>query len=414
MVALARTELLKEVVHGPHRLNSRWYRPAMSDAIKPFHLAVDDEVLSDLSDRLARTRWPEREPVDDWSQGVPLSYLHELCEYWRSSYDWRVREARLNRFPQFRAPVAGGGDEALDIHFLHVRSPEGNAIPLVLTHGWPGSTVEFMEVIGPLTDPVAHGGHADDAFDVVVPSLPGFGFSDKPTRTGWGASRIATAWDELMVQLGYDRYVAQGGDWGSLITTLIGAQNLGHCAGIHVNMPIAAPGPDQLADLTDEERGFIARFQSYGAHESGYSKQQSTRPQTLGYALADSPCGQAAWILEKFFAWTDNGGMPEDAVSRDDLLDNVMFYWLNNAAASSARLYWESFADFTPGQLTVSIPAGISQFKSEIIGVSRRWADNTYTDIRHWSQPDRGGHFAAFEEPGLFVDEMRACFRHVR
>ncbi len=322
----------------------------MSHSITPFEIAVDDTVLADLHERLGRTRWPEQETVDDWSQGIPLAYLREVCEYWVSSYDWRSREAGLNRFPQFRTSLAGGGDEPLDIHFLHVRSPEANALPLILSHGWPGSTVEFMEVIGPLTDPVAHGGDAADAFHVVAPSLPGFGFSAKPARAGWGVGRIATAWDELMVRLGYDRFVAQGGDWGSLITTVIGAQNLGHCAGIHVNMPVAGPTPDDMADLTDEEMGFLGRLQAYQAQESGYSTQQSTRPQTLGYGLADSPSGQAGWVLEKFWAWTDNDGHPEDAVSRDELLDNVMFYWLNNAAASSGRLYWESFAEFVDGR----------------------------------------------------------------
>lgn len=386
----------------------------MSEPITPFEIAVDEAVLADLRDRLARTRWPERETVDDWSQGIPLAYLEELCEYWQTSYDWTAREARLNKFPQFRTPLSGGSDEALGIHFLHVRSPEPHALPLILTHGWPGSTVEFMEVIGPLTDPVAHGGAAADAFDVVVPSLPGYGFSDKPRRTGWGVERIATAWDELMVALGYQRYVAQGGDWGSLITTLIGAQNLGRCAGIHVNMPLAAPALEHLGDLTDEETALIERFQRYGKEESGYSKQQSTRPQTVGYGLADSPSGQAGWIIEKFFAWTDNEGSPEDAVSRDALLDNVMIYWLNNAGATSARLYWESFGSFGGGKLSVSIPAGISQFKAEITGASRRWAEGTYTDIRYWNDLDRGGHFAAFEEPDLFVDELRACFRQLR
>jgi len=386
----------------------------MSQSITPFEIAIDDAVLADLRERLERTRWPEPETVDDWSQGIPLAYLREVCEYWVSSYDWRAREAGLNRFPQFRTSLSGGGDEPLDIHFLHVRSPETTALPLILSHGWPGSTVEFMEVIGPLTDPVAHGGNASDAFHVVAPSLPGFGFSSKPARAGWGVGRIATAWDELMVRLDYDRFVAQGGDWGSLITTIIGAQDLGHCAGIHVNMPVAFPSPDELSDLTEEEMGFLGRLQAYQAQESGYSMQQSTRPQTLGYGLADSPSGQAGWVLEKFLAWTDNDGHPEDAVARDALLDNVMFYWLNNAAASSGRLYWESFAEFATGVPTVTIPAGISQFKTEIFAASRRWADAVYTDIRHWNQLDCGGHFAAFEEPDLFVEEIRASFRHVR
>lgn len=384
----------------------------MSDSVIRFEIAIDDAVLDDLQDRLARTRWPDRETVDDWSQGIPLAYVQEVCEYWRTSYDWRAREAQLNRFPQFRTSLTGGGDEALDIHFLHARSPEPDAFPLVLTHGWPGSTVEFMKVIGPLTNPAAHGGDPADAFHVVAPSLPGYGFSGKPSRAGWGVDRIATAWDELMERLGYLRYGAQGGDWGSSVTTRIGAQNLGRCAGIHVNMPIAFPGPDDLADLTAAEMTAIGKFQHYQDKDSGYSKQQSTRPQTVGYGLVDSPAGQAAWILEKYWAWTDNDGTPEDAIGRDDLLDNVMVYWVNGAGASSARLYWESFASF--GGVTVAVPTGVSQFPKEIFAASRRWADRVYIDIRHWHELDRGGHFAAFEEPDLFVDEVRSFFRQVR
>lgn len=385
----------------------------MSDAVIPFKIRVPEAQLADLWDRLDRTRWAERETVDDWSQGVPLSYLQEVATHWRSSYDWRDRERRLNRFPQFRTSLSGGGDEPLAIHFLHVRSPDPDALPLILTHGWPGSTVEFMETIGPLTDPGSHGGSRADAFDVVVPSLPGYGFSDKPTRTGWGVERIARAWDELMTRLGYDRYGAQGGDWGSLVTTRIGAQNLGRCAGIHVNMVFAAPAPEHMADPTAEELGFLDRYKRYAEWESGYARQQGTRPQTLGYGLVDSPVGQAAWILEKFYAWTDNHGRPEDAIDRDQLLDNVMFYWLNGAGPSSARLYWEN-TGWTPGASPVSLPTGISQFTKEIAGASRRLADTLYTDIRHWNHLDRGAHFAAMEEPDLFVEEVRASFRHIR
>ena len=386
----------------------------MSDAVTPFQIDVDDDVIADLHDRLARTRWPEPETVHDWSQGIPLAYIRELCDYWRTSYDWKARQTLLNQFPQFRTTLSGGGDEPLGIHFLHVRSPEANALPLLITHGWPGSTVEFMKVIGPLTDPVAHGGDPADAFHVVTPSLPGFGFSDKPSRAGWNVDRIARGWDELMVRLGYARFGAQGGDWGSLVTTRIGAQNLGHCAGIHINMPLAGPGPDQMADLTAPELVALGKFQHYSNHESGYSKQQSTRPQTVGYGLVDSPAGQAAWIIEKFWAWTDNNGSPQDAIGRDELLDNVMFYWLNGTGASSARLYWESFGDFSGGATSVSLPTGISQYPKELTAVSRRWADRVYTDIRHWNELDRGGHFAAFEVPDLFVEEIRASFRHIR
>jgi epoxide hydrolase len=377
----------------------------MSDAITPFQIAVSDADLADLHDRLARTRWPEAETVDDWTQGTPLAYVQELCEYWRTSSDW-------NAYPQFRTALVGDGDEPLGIHFIHARSPEPNAFPLVLTHGWPGSTVEFMKMLGPLTDPVAHGGDAADAFHVVVPSLPGYGFSDKPARTGWGTPRVAAAWDELMVRLGYDRYGAQGGDWGSAVTTRIGAQNLGHCVGIHVNFAVAPPAPEHLADITDAEQVALGKFAHYQEHDSGYSKQQSTRPQSVGYGLVDSPAGQLAWIIEKFWAWTDNTGSPEDALSRDEMLDNVMMYWLNGAGASSARMYWESFNSFV-GQ-TVNIPSGISQFPKEIMLCSRRWAERIYTDIRHWGELDRGGHFAAFEQPELLTNEIRTFFRHVR
>jgi pimeloyl-ACP methyl ester carboxylesterase len=384
----------------------------MTEEISTFTIAVPDADLDDLRDRLARTRWPERETVTDWRQGIPLDYLREVAEHWRTTYDWRAREAALNRFPQFRTTLAGGGDEPLAFHFLHVRSPEPDALPLVITHGWPGSIVEFTEVIGPLTDPVAHGGNAADAFHVVAPSLPGFGFSDRPTRTGWGVERIATAWDELMARLGYQRYGAQGGDWGSSVTTRIGAQDLGRCIGIHVNMPAAYPRLDPSLDLPDDERESLRRLLHYRDQEAGYATQQRTRPQTIGYSLVDSPVGQLAWILEKFWAWTDNDGSPEDAIARDALLDNVMLYWLTGTGASSARLYWESLANFAGA--TVSIPSGISQFPKEIISAARHRAELVYTDLRHWNQLDRGGHFAAFEEPDLFVDEVRACFRHMR
>jgi epoxide hydrolase len=384
----------------------------MSDAIVPFKISVDDAELADLHHRLANTRWPNQETVDDWTQGIPLTYVQEVCEYWRTTYDWRAREAHLNQHPQFRTTLSGGSDEPLDIHFLHVRSPEPDAFPLVLTHGWPGSTVEFMKTIGPLTNPAAHGGDPADAFHLVIPSLPGYGFSDKPTRTGWGVERTATAWDELMVRLGYERYGAQGGDWGSAVTTKIGVQNLGHCAGIHVNMAVCFPTAEDMADLTPAEMASLGKAQFYDEQDSGYSKQQRTRPQTLGYGLVDSPAGQLAWILEKFWAWTDNDGSPEDALGRDEMLDNVMIYWLNGAGASSARLYWESIGSFV-GNI-VEIPSGISQFPKEIFSCSRRWADRSYTDIRHWGELDKGGHFAAFEQPEVFVDEVRAFFRTVR
>jgi len=379
----------------------------MSDQIVPFTIDVPDAELDELRERLRRTRWPEAETVDDWSQGIPLAYVQEVCRSWRDDYDWRASEARINAFPQFRTELDG-----LGIHLLHVRSPQPGAFPLVITHGWPGSIVEFLKVIGPLTDPGAHGGDPDDAFDVVCPSLPGYGFSDRPARHGWSVERIARAWAQLMARLGYERYGAQGGDWGSAVTTAIGNHDAGHCAGIHVNMPIAGPDPARLDDLTEREQAALASMQHYNDWDSGYSKEQSTRPQTVGYGLVDSPAGQAAWILEKFWAWTDCDGHPENVLTRDELLDNVMLYWLPAAGASSARLYWESFRNQALEPVTV--PSGMSVFPKEIFRPSRRWAERRYTDIRYWNELDRGGHFAAFEQPAAFVEEVRAFFRLVR
>ena len=380
----------------------------MSDEVLPFHIDVADAALVELRQRLARTRWPDAETVDDWSQGIPLAYVRELCSYWASTYDWRTTEERLNALGSSRTELDG-----LGIHFLHVRSSEPDALPLVLTHGWPGSIIEFHKVIGPLTDPVAHGGDAADAFHVVCPSLPGYGFSDRPTRTGWKVPRIAAAWTELMARLGYDRYGAQGGDWGSSVTTSIGQHDVDHVIGIHLNMVIAIPDRS-MGEPTEQEQAAIAAFRHYQQEESGYSTQQSTRPQTLGYGLADSPAAQAAWIVEKFWAWTDCDGHPENVFTRDELLDNVMLYWLTDTGASSARLYWESFTDFDTKLAPVTVPVGVSMFPKEISRPSRRWAEPRFSDIRHWNELDRGGHFAAFEQPELFVEELRTFFRLVR
>jgi pimeloyl-ACP methyl ester carboxylesterase len=379
----------------------------MSDAVQPFRIAASDEALEDLRRRLRATRWPEKEPVDDWSQGIPLGYVQDVCAYWAEKYHWRAREARLNRFPQFRSELDG-----LGIHFLHVRSRHAEALPLVITHGWPGSIAEFQKVIEPLSDPTSHGGEARDAFHVVCPSLPGYGFSDKPARSGWNVDRIGRAWAALMARLGYGRYVAQGGDWGAMVTTAVGLQDREHCAGIHLNMPIAPPDPATMSSLTEREQGALASMQHYQDWDSGYSKQQSTRPQSVGYGLVDSPAGQAAWILEKFWAWTDCNGHPENVLSRDELLDNVMLYWLPATGASSARLYWESFRN--PALAPVPVPTGCSIFPKEIFRCSRRWAEKRYTDLRYWNELERGGHFAAFEQPELYVREVRDCFRGLR
>ena len=383
----------------------------MSDAIRPFRIDIPEEALDDLRLRLERTRWPEAETVDDWSQGIPLDYTRALCAYWADGYDWRATEARLNTFPQFITEIDG-----LDIHFIHVRSPHPGALPLVITHGWPGSIAEFQKVIGPLTDPVAYGGSADDAFDVVCPSLPGFGFSAKPTTVGWGVERTAEAWAELMARLGYHRYGAQGGDWGSAVTSRLAQEDPGHLAGIHMNMPVVPPSSLSFEDMTETEHTALASMAHYQQWEAGYSKQQSTRPQSLGYGLVDSPAGQCAWVVEKFWAWTDCDGHPENVLSRDELLDNVMLYWLPGTGASSARLYWESFEhSFDKGAAdTIAVPTGCSIFPKEIIRISRRWAESRFTDIRYWNELDKGGHFAAFEQPEAFVSELRSFFALVR
>jgi epoxide hydrolase len=374
---------------------------------RPFTVQVPGAAVEDLRDRLRRTRWPDRETVDDWSQGVPLGYVQELCTYWADDYDWRAAEQRLNSYPQFMLELFD-----LDIHFLHVRSPVPDALPLVITHGWPGSVVEFVNVLDRLTNPKAHGGSDDDAFHVVCPSLAGYGFSGRPARPGWSVERIADAWARLMAVLGYDRYGAQGGDWGAAVTTAIGQQDPSHVAGIHLNMPMVGPDRSTMNELTDAERSALDALAHYQEWDSGYSKQQSTRPQTLGYGLADSPAGQCAWIIEKFWAWTDCDGHPENAVSRDALLDNVSLYWFTNSAASSARLYWESFN--RQSRELVAVPTGCSIFPKEIFRASRRWTERRFTDLRYWNELDRGGHFAALEQPELYVDELRAFFRLVR
>ncbi len=379
----------------------------MSEPIVPLVLEVAQTELEDLQQRLDRIRWPERETVSDWSQGVPLGRLRELVEHWRDGYDWRRCEALLNGMGQYRTRIDG-----LGIQFMHVRSPHAGAMPLLITHGWPGSVLEFRKIIGPLTDPAAHGGRAEDAFDLVLPSLPGFGFSDKPEQPGWNMQRIAHAWNTLMSRLGYDRYVAQGGDWGSGITTMLGALHPPGLAAIHVTLPLVLPeGP--YDNLTPREAEMLASLQSYERWDSGYSKQMSTRPQTVGYALADSPVGQAAWIYEKFRTWMDCDGDPLSILTKDEILDNIMMYWLPNTAASSGRIYWESFVGGF-GAVDLNVPVGCSIFAKEIYRAPRTWAERCMHRLIYWNEIDRGGHFAALEQPGIFVDEMRNCFRSVR
>lgn len=378
----------------------------MKDAIRPFHLSVDQGEIDDLHRRLDQARWPEQETVSGWEQGVPTDRLRALVDHWRRRYDWRRCEAMLNGWNQHKTLIDG-----IDIHFLHVRSPRSDAMPLLLTHGWPGSVIEFHKIIGPLSDPVAHGGDARDAFHLVIPSLPGYGFSGKPTESGWGVERIARAWAELMRRLGYTRYVAQGGDWGASVTVQLGVQAPEGLAGVHFNMLTVMP-PNLGDNLTVEEQAAVDAAQHFAAVESAYARLQATRPQTIGYALSDSPVGQAAWIYEKLRVWADCDGEAENIFTYDEMLDNIMLYWLTNSGASSARLYWESMNSFKP--MKIDLPLGYSHFPREILCPPRQWAEQVFSNIIHWNELPKGGHFAAFEQPEFFVDEVRACFRLLR
>ena len=376
--------------------------------IEEFRIRVDDAVLDDLRSRLAQTRFPDEIDDTGWEYGFPLDYLGELVAYWRDVYDWRAQEARLNELAQFRTSIDGQS-----IHFLHARSPHTDARPLLLTHGWPGSIVEFLDVIPRLTDPEAHGGRAADAFHVVAPSLPGYGFSEPPRTRGWDTWRIARAFVELMSRLGYERYGAQGGDWGAQVTTRIGAIDPEHCAAIHLNMAIASP-PEDAVPLTDEDKADLAAMQRFQRDEAGYANEQSTKPQTLGVALNDSPAGLLAWIVEKFRTWSDCDGHPENVFTRDQLLTNVMLYWVTRTSASSARLYWEhqhrGSGQGAPDY--VAVPTGIARYPKEVVRFPRSWVERRY-NVTHWADMPRGGHFAAMEQPELFVDDLRAFFRTV-
>ena len=379
--------------------------PPATDAVADFKLTIPAGAIDDLKTRLAMTRWPDKETVGDWSQGVPLEKMKALADYWRSTYDMHRLEQRLNAFPQFRTQIDG-----LGIHFLHLRSKHPNALPIIITHGWPGSVVEFLKIIGPLTDPTAHGGTPEDAFHVVVPSLPGFGFSDKPAERGWGLPRIAKAWAVLMRRLGYASYVAQGGDWGAGVTTWMAKQHVEGLKAVHLNLPILFPPPIE-GEPSPEEKAALAKLVAFGDSGSAYARIQGTRPQTIGYSLSDSPVGQAAWIYEKLAQWSDPNDAPE--LSRDEILDNIMLYWLSNSGASSARLYFESFAtDFSRQQL--DIPVGVSVFPGELYRPLRIWGERTYSKLFYWNEVARGGHFAAFEQPEIFVAELRKSFAQFR
>lgn len=380
-----------------------------SDAIEPFRVSIPQAALDDLRQRLQLTRFPDQETTPGWAQGVPLAKARALVEYWLQRYDWRKFEARINAYPQFRTRLDG-----LGIHFIHVRSRHPGALPLLLTHGWPGSIVEFLNVIEPLTNPTAHGGKASDAFDVVIPSQPGFGFSDKPEAAGWDMARTANAWAELMRRLGYQKWVAQGGDWGSGITHALGHLRPDGLVAAHVNWPLVFP--DKLPDdPTPQEKAAIDAANDFFNNQMGYFMLQATRPQTIGYSLADSPAGLAMWIYEKFQAWSDNRGNPEDAISDEAMLDNISLYWLTNTGASSARIYWQNKGTkpgFNAGR--IELPMAATIFPREIYRAPRSWAQEHWPNLFYWNEVDRGGHFAAMEQPQLFSEEMRRAFSRVR
>ncbi|GAA3534489.1 epoxide hydrolase [Amycolatopsis ultiminotia] len=381
--------------------------PTASTLVRPFTVSIPDSEVDDVKQRLARTRWPDPETVGDWSQGVRVQNARSLVDHWEHGYDWRRFESELNRFPQFLTEIDG-----LDIHFIHVRSKNPHAMPLILTHGWPGSIVEFLKLIGPLTDPVSFGGDAADSFDVVVPSLPGFGFSQKPTETGWTVSRVASAWVELMKRLGYSRWTAQGGDWGAVVTTALGVMQPEGLLGIHLNTQYAFPA--QIPDtLSPEQRYAVETLASYTDDLGGSNHLQRTKPETVGFALADSPVGQAAWIYEKFQSKTDNHGLAEDVLSMDDMLDVISLYWFTNSAASSGRIYWENKSGTLAGP-KLTLPVAVTVFPKDIPLPPRSWIEDTYSNLIHYGEADKGGHFAALEQPEILVREIRTGLRTLR
>ncbi len=382
----------------------------MPEDIERFHIRVDDSTLEDLGLRLSMTRFPEQIDGAGWEYGTPIAYVRELVTYWRDEYDWRAQEARLNELDHFRTRIDGQ-----QIHFVHARSPHADALPLLIVHGWPGSVVEFLDVIPRLTDPELHGGHAEDAFHVVAPSLPGYAFSEPPRVPGWDIRRVAHAFVELMRRLGYTRYGAQGGDWGAQIATRLAALDPEHCAALHLNMPIAAPPPEPLP-VTEEEQAGLAAMAAFQRDEGAYAQLQGTKPDTLGMALNDSPAGLLSWIVEKFRTWSDCDGDPENCFTRDQVITNVMLYWVTQTIASSARLYWETMhsgALMDPPEF-VTVPTGVARYpKEEVLRFPRSWVEQRY-NVTHWAVMPRGGHFAAMEQPELFVEDLRTFFRTVR
>lgn len=376
----------------------------MTDAIRPHPFAIPEADLDDLHQRLARTRWPDKETVNDWSQGVPLATLQALVEHWRERYDWRATEARLNALAPSSTTIDG-----LDIHFLHVRSPEPHALPLVITHGWSGSVIENVKAAQMLADPRAHGRDPLDAFHVVLPSMPGFGLSGKPTAPGWTPKRIAQAWVELMRRLGYDRFVAQGGDWGYSVTNELGGIGAPAVQAVHFNMFPVFEGM-QAQDAQEEEG--LRRIRVFQEQQSGYQIEQIQTPQTIGYALTDSPAGQAAWLLDLYRRWMDHDGDPVQAVGMDNILDTIAWYWLTGSAASSARIYWESMRTFK--ECEIAVPVAFSQFPRDLHMASRRWVQERYPTLVYYNSLPKGGHYPALEQPELFADELRKGLRSVR
>ena len=395
---------------------------AAGEPIRPFRATFPDSAITELRQRIATTRWHNRETVSDRSQGAQLAKIQELVHYWGTDYDWRKAEAKLNAYPQFLTRIDG-----LDIHFIHVKSRQPNAMPLIITHGWPGSVFELLKTIGPLTDPTAYGGRAEDAFDVVIPSMPGYGLSGKPTATGWGPDHMARAWDVLMKRLGYTRYVAQGGDWGAVVAQAQGRQAPQGLLGIHVNMPATVPaniakalksGAPAPAGLSGDEKAAYNSMNKLYTQGGGYAGVMVTRPQTLGYSLSDSPAGQAAWFYDKFADWTFSNGDPERALTKDEMLDDITLYWLTNSATSASQLYWENnnnnFNVVEQRTREIKVPVGVTVFPGEIYQAPQSWARKAYPKLTYFNRVDKGGHFAAWEEPQLFAEEVRAAFRPLR
>jgi pimeloyl-ACP methyl ester carboxylesterase len=391
------------------------------DAIRPFKIHVTDEAIADLRRRIVATRWPDKETVADDSQGVRLAKIQPLVRYWGTAYDWRKAEARLNALPQFVTSIDG-----LDIQFVHVRSRHANALPLIMTHGWPGSVLELVKVIAPLTDPTAHGGRAEDAFHLVLPTYPGYGWSGKPTAKGWGPDHVARAWDTLMQRLGYSRYVSQGGDWGAIISEVMAVQAPPGLLGIHINMPGTVPPAivQQVrtrvpvpASFSDVEKAAYASLDIFYNKGFGYAEMMNTRPQTLGYALADSPVAMAAFFYDKFATWTHSGGEPEKVLTRDEMLDDISLYWFTNTGTSSSRSYWDA-AQGGGGPFTAidipKVPVAVTVFPGEIYRAPRSWGEKNFHKLIYWNEVDKGGHFAAWEQPQLFSAELRAAFKSLR